>query len=221
MNDELTQHDGGAQGDTGNAGGEAGQASWLDTLPDDLKGNEDLKAFKDPAEVAKALLETKAKLPVAPETADAYQLAIPDGIKVDDSFVAEAKAWAHKAGMSQGQFEAFAQPYMEAQRQYEQQVQQAEQAAIDGLRKEWGPKFDENLTLTKATIKRFGGEDLAQFVETSRMGNNAAFVKAWFQVGKAISEDKLIEGDGARVPGEIRLTAHGTPIMAEYPDMRK
>ena len=216
---ELTQQtDEGAQGDTGNAGGEAGQASWLDTLPDDLKSNEDLKAFKDPSEVAKALLETKAKLQTAPETADAYQLAIPDGIKVDDSFVAEAKAWAHTAGMSQAQFEAFAKPYMEAQRQYEQQVQQAEQAGIDGLKKEWGPKFDENVKVAKDALTRFGGEEFKTYLDQTRLGNNPALIKAFVAIGKAISEDKLIEGEGTG--GRMARTSGGTPML-DFPSMRK
>ena len=218
---ELTQQASGEQGDTGSAGGDAGQVSWLDTLPDDLKGNEDLKAFKDPAEVAKAFLDTKGKLQAPPESPDAYQLEIPEGVRVDEGFVKSAKTWAHQAGMSEAQFKAFAAPYIEAQRQVEQSMAQAEQAGIDGLKTEWGGQFDENVQTAKRALKQFAGEEFLAFLDQSRLGNNPIMIKTFVAIGKAISEDKLIEGDGAGLPpGEVKRTSHGTPILAEYPDMR-
>ena len=124
MIDDLGQAAGTAQGDTGTGEGGTGEGepqgsqaatSWMDSLPDDLKGNEDLKAFKDPGEVAKALLDAKAKAIEVPDAPDAYQVEVPEGFPLDQNFMASAKDWAHKAGLSKAQFEAFAKPYVEAQ----------------------------------------------------------------------------------------------------------
>lgn len=227
MIDDLTQQDATAQGDTATGEGGAGErepqgsqatTSWLDSLPDDLKGNDDLKAFKDPSEVAKALLDAKAKAIEVPEAPDAYQVEVPEGFPLDQNFLASAKDWAHKAGLSKAQFEAFAKPYVEAQAAMIAQLESEQQQGIDSLKAEWGPSFAENDKLATEAVKRFGGEDLMKALVESGAAKKPAVVKAFLAIQKAISEDKLIEGDGANVP-KVQYTQAGTPSLGPYKDM--
>jgi hypothetical protein len=228
MSDEgLTQLTGTAQGDTDTGQGDAGQgaseegvitSSWMDSLPEDLKGNEELKSFKDTAELAKALLEVKGKVKEPPDKPESYQIQVPENFPVDKDFLASAKSWAHQAGLSQTQFEAFAKPYVEAQAQMIAAAASAEQKGVDSLKAEWGPDFEVNVTEARNALRRFAGEDFKLFLDESRLGNNPSLIMAFYRIGRAISDDKLIEGDGANLP-QMKYTQAGTPMLDEYNDM--
>lgn len=216
----LTQIEKTEQGDTGTGEGDAGQGasgdqapiSWMDSLPEELKGNEDLKQFKDPSELAKALIEAKGKIQSPPEGPDSYQVTVPENFPVDNEFLKSAKAWAHQAGLSQAQFEAFARPYIDAQASALATQLSEIQKGVDGLKVEWGPDFDSNDKLATQAVRRFGGDELLQVLIETGMAKNPIVVKTFLAIGKAISEDKLIEGDGANIP-QLKYTDAGNPML--------
>ena len=186
--------------------------SWLESLPDDLKDNETLKAYKDPVELAKALLEAKGKAVEVPETPDLYQVEVPENFPVDKDFLAAAKTWAHEAGLSTAQFEKFAKPYVEAQANQLAAMASATQKDVDALKAEWGPEFEVNDKLATQAVRRFGGDELLQALLDTGAAKKPAVVKAFLAIQKAISEDKLVEGEGENVP-DIQYTQAGNPML--------
>lgn len=194
------------------------EGSWLDALPDDLKGNEALKGYKDAGEAAKALVELQGKLPVVPESADAYEITIPEGQQYSEALINSAKQWALEAGMSQEQLGKFTERYLAHEAQVFQEIQKQEQEALGALEKEWGSSFEANVERAKRAISRFGDAEFKQFLDSSRLGNNPAMVKMFLKVAEAMSEDTL-SGDGNK-PKERPTTRTGEGML-NFPSMVK
>ncbi len=227
MNEELA-NDKGAQGNADAAGGGTGEGagaqntpavkSWLDGLPDDLKSNETIKAFKGPQELAKALLDTKAKLPVVPESADKYEVAVPEGHPKDDNFINWFKDTALQAGLTQNQAAILNKGYVDLQAAMLKQFAEDDKKAVDALRKEWGNDYDRNLAVADKAVKQFMSAGDVKYVESMGWHVNPVFNRMMFQIGKAVSEDTLREGNPQS--SCVRRDAAGNAVM-EFPDMRK
>ena len=217
---EQTTTEGG-QGNTGTT--EGGQATtWLDSLPDDLKGNESLKAYETPEAMAKAHLETLGKLPLVPENADAYQIEIPDGHPANADFVKSAKAWAYESGLSQEQFKQFAVKYIEAEAAMIKEHQISEEKALNDLKKEQGSQFDAFVQTAQKAVERFATPDEKKWLDQTGLGSNSTFVRMFGRIGAAISEDKLITGQSGGTQ-DIKRDVHGQPMVDQkgYPEMQK
>lgn len=216
-----------AQGDTGTGDGGEGRtvSSWLDALPEDLKGNEALKSFEGPEALAKAYLDTKGKVPEVPESPDAYEIPIQTTDEISKGLADKFRAWSHGQGLTKDQAKNLATEYFAYSQEVEQSIHQlvekAEKDGIDTIRKEWGADFDSNLVTAKKAAIRFGGEDFAKYLEDTKLGSHPAMLRMMHSVGKAISEDTLIEG-GAVQPRQ-EYTPAGTPMFTydKTPGMKK
>lgn len=229
MSEEAVQDQSGATGDTGGASGDAGvqdaggtqkPASWVDGLGDDLKGNEVLKAYKDPAELAKAHVEILGKVPQVPETPDAYkgQITFPEDFPGDENFEAMTRVWAKEAGLSAEQYKTFGSKYVEAQAGMIKEMILQEQKAWDAYRLECGSSFDENLDLAQRAARMFGAPETAERVKARNIDTES--VKFLVRIGKAISEDSAFEDRLSRDVKTREYTASGTPML-DYPSMKK
>lgn len=221
--------------------GEQQQAapSWFDALPDDMKSNEALAGYKDkPADLAKAYLNTQGKLATAlvkpaddapqevkdayskqlreatgvPADVTGYEIAIPEGVPVDEAFVANAKQWALDAGMGKEAFAQFAGKYIEAQKSYMEQAEQAHKqelaSAVSTLQKEWGPKYEENKRAALNAVEKLSGKEVADW-----MNENFLLMRTFYKVSQLISEDTL---SGA---GSGGVAAQGSMAKRWYPNM--
>lgn len=164
-------------------------ASWLDSLPDDLKGSDALSRFKDVPALAKSFLETKAlvgantvKLPERtasdedwqafytkagrPEKADGYQLpteGLPDGFQMTDDGKAAFTRLAHDSGLTERQaatlYRKYAEFTHETQTKAQSDAKTKADAFVEAIKKEFGTAFDERLGLSKRLIDQFDDGD--------------------------------------------------------------
>jgi hypothetical protein len=180
-----------------------------DWLPDDLRGNEQLKGYQTPAELAKAHLDLQTKI-TPPATPQEYVLSkLPDGVQVDPQFVATAQTWAHEAGMSKEAFDKFAGRYVEMQIMQQKALADADAADQTSLKKEWGTQYDGNLELAAKAAAKFVDEEFATNLRKNPMSKMA---KAFLGIAQKITDDTPPEGGTpadkrpiSPATGEVRL----------------
>lgn len=217
MTDPITPDPG--QGNTDPDPG-AGGESWLDSLPEDLKGSEHLKDFDGVEALAKAHVEKASEpKPVIPDSPDGYEIKIPEGMEPDESAQGLLKAKAHEAGMNQSQVDAVMDVYKgmveEAQNDYTKQLEEGKEETITELKTDWGPKFDENLALAKKAASVVFDDEFCKFIDDSGLGNHPKFVHGLLKIGQSISEDVLKTGSDKSPDGE-RLTDSAGRSMLNF-----
>ena len=200
----------GASG-TGAANGEAQGTdvkSWIESLPEDMRTNEALAKFKDPSELAKAHLDSAAKIAEleakalkVPESADKYEITVPEGLPVDKDFVTAVKTWAHESGMSQEQLTAFSGRYMEMQKAWLAKAEADNASAVkaqeDALKIEWGAKYEDELKVAQQAFRnpKLVAANEIDYV-LSRYGNDSMLVRIFNRLSKMTLEDTPPSGDG-------------------------
>lgn len=142
----------------------------------------------------------------APEKADGYK--VPEAL-AQDPVVAKYRDVAHKAGISQAQFEQNI-GFLQAAAA-EMQASQTQARAVQGeqdiaaLRGEWGMKFDENMELGKRAAAQFiPAKDMAErqaILERleGAMGTGA-MLKLFASIGAGLGEHKA---HGSGDPGQM------------------
>lgn len=139
--------------------------------------------------------------PAAPEKYDFKALKLPDGISLNEPLLAAVEPIFRKLGLSQeGASELIAEHAKalakieadtEAKRESDfkdwmkTQVTQ-HQAAI---RKEWGAAYEANLATAQKGMARVFGPEAKALLDETGLGNHPEFVKAFYAVGKMVSED--------------------------------
>jgi hypothetical protein len=166
-------------------------ASWLDGLPDDLKGLEALQSIPDVAGLAKAFLETQGKLPKVPEGPDKYEIKLPDGVVEDDGIKA-LRDFAHKSGLTNEQVNGV----LDLHGQITKTA--IEKAMVEGeatLKTELGEKFAETVDIANRAVRRFLDDDMRSFLAKTGLANNPQVVKMFAKIGQAMQEDKIVTED--------------------------
>ncbi|MEK9753372.1 MAG: hypothetical protein VW338_09195 [Rhodospirillaceae bacterium] len=142
----------------------------------------------------------------APETYEAFTM--PEGVEVDQAALDVFMPLAKDAGLTQAQAQKFVDLYADNLK-----------GAVEGQQKAWaetndkwvedakadkeigGDKWDESVGVANAALKKFAGEDFAAFSQYTGAGNNPAFIRLMYRVGKAMADDSF-ENGGASV-GEL------------------
>lgn len=195
-------------------------ASWLDSLSEDLRDNEDLKGFESLDDAAKALLEQKkamADAPKPPESPDGYEFTIPDGVDVDEDALGAFKKAAHELGLTAEQADKIVQLDLDRATQYAEAMKQAQEQAYDKadaeLKKEWrGTAYKENMAAAKQAIDNFFGDETKKLLKDKGLDSNPVFVKSMFDLSKAISEDVSVKGGKVTKRG-IERGPDGRPVL--------
>lgn len=220
MDEELN---GGIPGGEGNAGGAAGTtdpvpagtenpsagdgaapagtreggspADWRSGLPDGWADR--LKDVKDADEAMKALERGLAHQPaqkpedIALKYPESFTGAIDEG--VENNF----REFCVKEGITPKQAQALLDWQLGANREI---LDKVIEDGTKALREAWGSRFDENrdtaLKAFSALDRRMNGE-LSGSVAGRNMANDPAFVRAFHEIGKLLSEDALSGGSGA------------------------
>lgn len=181
------------------------------TPPADTAPTQDAKPDDKPAEAAKP----DDKPQGAPE---AYaDFTAPEGVTLNSETIDELKAFAKEKNLTQE----------EAQKLVDLGVKNAQgtvaqlDAHIAQTRIEWaeasrtdqeigGDKLDENRAVAKRALETFGTPELVKFFDETKLGDHPEVLRAFFRVGKAISEDRLVTGTKSPVPN---------PLKTLYPTM--
>lgn len=235
----------GGTGNTGSTGGSSGgmgtgatggqQATWRDTLPDDLKADPTLSKYSDISNLAKAHIELQKKFgqkgvfkPAAGASADEIKafreaLGIPTdpekydmgdfdpSVKVDKSIVDWAKKIGAEQGIEPSAMKNIISDYMKVAANNEGLSAQAKKEAVktgfDGLRKEWGEAFDQNLSRANFAIEKApNGSAAVEALKKYGADNDPEILKVFNWVATLLGEDKLREGgfgNGRTTPAEL------------------
>lgn len=217
-----------------------GDAPWYAALPDDLKGDAKVTRYAKSEDAARALIHFQGlygvpenqllRLPKPddaagnealwnrmgrPESADKYELEVPDGSPLDKDATSAFLAHMHKAGPFTGPMAKAAMDwYAGYAKQVGEQVGQADAQARTGaeasLKAEWGDAYKQNLDAAAQAAIRFGGEDYKKYLDESGMGNDPRSMKAWLKVAEAGRE----AGPPPKDPGRDQAGGLMTPASA-------
>jgi len=151
-----------------------------DTQADDSK-SEDSTAETQPADVD-------------------YEFTLPDGFTANEELTGDLKALAKENGLSKEAAQKFADLGVKMQQQQADQWQaQVDQWAEDVKADKdiGGEKFEQNISLAKQALDKFGGQDLKDLLQSTGFGNHPAIVKAFYNIGKSVSNDVLVVSNGS------------------------
>lgn len=199
----------------------AGDAPWHAAIPDE-QTRTFAQRFASPVDLATWALEqrraaaTSIRVPgkdakpedVAafhkalgvPETPDGYEIALPEGVELDDA--GKARMDAFKAAMhAKGATPAAVSAAFETYQAFVQQEMTARAEAIESARasqkKTWGPEYDRNVELAKRAVRTFGDAGLAQMLETNTtdgvpLGEHPALIEAFAKIGRRMGEGSML-----------------------------
>jgi hypothetical protein len=149
------------------------------------------------AQAAADTQDPKATEPVVPES---YDLKMPEGIELDKTAADEFGAIAKELKLDQASAQKFADVGAKmAQRQVEKHAELVqswvEQVKTD---KEFGgDKLQENLGVARKALETFGTPELRDVLNATGFGNHPEVIRAFYKMGKAVSEDRFVKGSPA------------------------
>ena len=146
------------------------------------------------ANAAAGTQDSKAAEPAVPET---YDLKMPEGVELDQAAAAEFTAIAKELKLDQAAAQKLADVGAKmAQRQVEAHAKLveswAEQVKTDN--EIGGDKLAENLGIARKALEAFGTPALRDVLNATGIGNHPEVIRAFYKVGKAISEDRFVAG---------------------------
>lgn len=185
-----------------------------DGLDDDGKKFVETKGFKSPADALTALREYQP-----PESADKYQLPVPDG--ADPAFAKTAAVWFHKHGVTAkaaegfvAEYNAYATAEMARMAQEDAQVQRDAEAKSQRenqeLTREWGEANDAKRELAKRAYTTYvpgaTPEEKARLVQVlQREVGYKATMQMFANMGAHLAEDRAhgLGGQGSATPQAV------------------
>jgi hypothetical protein len=196
-----------AGGDGGQGGG--GAASWLDALPDDLKGNATLARYKSIDELARGHIEARSvassRVPqpgdseesfnafaaaIRPETPDAYKIEVPEGQPTE--YAETMRGVFHQAGLHPKQVEIIV---AANNAQAEALAQQADQA-VEAFKAERGAAYAQELGQVQAFMKKLGVDEATVSNAEKALGSNNLMTFMW-KLAEMSGEMQRVDGDPA------------------------
>lgn len=224
MSDEVLSDGQGAL-NTGAPPTETG--GWMESIPEDLRGDASLADIKDVGSLAKSYIHAqkmigsdKIAMPGAdateeemgdfynklgrPSASDGYEIPtenMPAEVPVDNEFVGRFFEEAHRIGLNKQQAAALVRWNVEAQKQQSDDyglVMDKEMAdAEESMKREFGDAYEQNLTMAQEAAQQFGGDELINLLNETGLGNKPEIIKAFANIARAISNDEVI-GSGGR-----------------------
>jgi hypothetical protein len=141
---------------------------------------------------------------VPPKTGDGADYApfkAPDGMGLEPATLGEFQAVAKGMGLSQEQ----AQSLVDLGVKLVQRNSESADTGIKDMRTEWesqvksdkeigGDRLAPNLEMAKQAMRQFGTPELVEFFDQTGLGNHPALVRFMVKVGKAVGEDRTVDG---------------------------
>jgi hypothetical protein len=165
----------------------------------------------DPAAAPEGAKPADAKAEGAPE--QYADFTAPEGAEFNAEVLEEFKALAKESNLSQEAAQKLAEVGVKA-------VQKAQgdfTAKIEAMQTQWvndsradkefgGDKLGENVSVAKKALDAFGTPELNQMLRESGLGNHPEIIRAFYRVGQAISEDRLVPGDRkSTAPAAVKM----------------
>jgi hypothetical protein len=196
----------------------------------ELRENPTLKTIKDIPTLAKSMVETKAKvgkkgeipgkdappeeveafyqLLGKPKTAEEYQIErpeMPEGLPYMEELEKDFLSTAFRANLSGSQtadiYNWFIDYQIDLHNHNENIKVTAHNQSVEAFKKELGDNYEAELKAAELAAYRFGGQELRDYLDSSRLGSHPAMVKAWMAVAKSIGEGEFVAGGPAQAKG--------------------
>lgn len=164
-------------------------------IPSQEAGPEDWEAFhaklKDIPGITRITDETRDdvfnKLG-RPETPDGYDAELP----------AELRAEFHKLGLTKQQAEAVVERFGKDQAERETAIRAEIEQGMEQLKADWGRAFEKNIGLARNVVRMYdeltGGTELRDFLNSSKLGDHPALIKAFAKIGELFGEARTLKG---------------------------
>ena len=136
---------------------------------------------------------------IAPKDASEYQLELPGVDDVNAEELAEWRREFHKAKLvpkqAQHIMNMLAKSVVADQTRTKQANQELERETANTLKEQWGPNYEGNKELVKASLRELGGDDLvATFAPL--LNNNVAGAKFLYDVAKELRTSPILKDQG-------------------------
>jgi hypothetical protein len=135
-----------------------------------------------------------------PETAGDYNLeGMPEQFAFEDADKASLLETLHGQGLSNKQANAVMKSIADREvglsEGVETKFSQAQEAAVNALKEQWGDKYENQLKLASATLSNVTDPETAESLK-EMAGNNPAFIKMLANLGeKMLTEDSAFKGN--------------------------
>jgi len=169
-----------------------------------------------------------------PEKPDGYKFEeakLPEGLSKDEDLEKAFKELSHSMGLTNEQAAANYDFYnnimagaFNAKEEHDKQVlEETEKARIkrdEELKVEWGADYEPNKELMSRAMKTFGGEEIEKVMDSVeyegvKLGNHPVIIKSFVNIGKAMAEDTLLEGQ----PAGGKEDTEEERLKERYPEM--
>jgi hypothetical protein len=141
-----------------------------------------------------------------------YEFQAAEGVELDTEALKDFEPVARDLNLTNEQAQKLVDAYPKIlagvqQRQAEAWQAQTEQWAADvkADKEIGGDKLTANLSAAQRALDLFGGPVLKEYLNTTGLGNHPELVKAFVKIGKAMSEDGMVDGSnqGQRSAAEV------------------
>jgi len=206
--------------------------TFLDQLPEDLRGEPSLKNFTNVGDLAKSLVHAQKmigmdKIPVPgkhstqddwnviysklgrPETPNDYQFETK--LDANDPGLQQFKEVAHSIGLNADQASKILNFYGELSESGQQtlaaQQQQVREQSESDLRKDWGLAFDKKIQQADNVFQKFFPNEMKEvrLENGNLLGNDPQFIKALAGLAENFSEDNMTaENDLTMTPDDAQ-----------------
>ena len=145
-----------------------------------------------------------------------YDLKVEEGIPVDEGLKSTFEQTAAEIGLLPHQAQKLLDMWNGAAKAAHEQAVKSEEtkvaakdAALEGLRKEWGPEqFEAQMTLaTKAAALGDFPDELLTALEDTLPGGTKSFIECMARVGALGTEDQFGQGTGGQPPASAKSLA--------------
>lgn len=140
-----------------------------------------------------------AAAPAAPEN---YTFDLPEGVQMPEEGLAAFSKFAKDRGMSQDDAQALLGELAPAMQGRQAQLLAQARADWQGRTKAdaeiGGDKLNENIAVAKKALEQFGSPELTAMLNETGLGDHPDLVRAFYRVGKAISEDGFVASGAGR-----------------------
>lgn len=198
---------------------------WRASLPEDIRAEKSLETIKDISSLAKSYIHAQKlvgsdKIPIPnkhateedwnvvyeklgrPSSPDKYNIAIPEGMAVNDESLNVFKSTSHKLGLLPKQAEGMVAFYNEmtasTNKEADRVALQARTEATNSLKQEWGQAFQNKLTQASNVANKYLEPNFANLTlsDGTKIGDHPAFIKAFATIAGEMGEDNLVSSTG-------------------------
>lgn len=141
-----------------------------------------------------------------------YEFKVGEGVELDTEALKDFEPVARDLNLTNEQAQKLVDAYPKIlagvqQRQAEAWQAQTEQWAADvkADKEIGGDKLTTNLSAAQRALDQFGTPELKEYLNTTGLGNHPDLVKTFVKIGKAMSEDGMVDGSnqGQRSAAEV------------------